>query len=151
MSAPLRLILLSALSAAAACGPPRPTSVLPQGPLGDTDPVAAIIERTPVLQLADSQVAALRMIKRELDRVNRPLREQLEQMGLLRPLEPMRRPPDPPTEEQKERAKPLIEEMRENNRRAREAALELLTSVQRTRLDSLEQAYRERRGSRRSG
>lgn len=143
-----RTLAITGLVVAAAfvaCSQPRQTGILPVGALGDTDPIAAIIERRPELQLADSQVDVLRVLKRDLERVNRPLRDELERMGLLRPPEGMRRVPETPTKEQQERAKPLIAEMRENNKRARDAAVALLNAMQRTKLDSLEKAVRTRR------
>ena len=142
----LGLVLL--LGPTLACMQSRPTSVLPTGPLGDPDPIAAIIERRPVLELADSQVTVLRVLKRDLDRANRPLREELERLGMLRPAESMRRLPDKPTKEQQEKARPVVAEMRENNRRARAAALEILTSTQRLKLDSLEKQVRSRQRDR---
>ena len=130
-----------------ACGgqPQIPVSVSPAGAVVNTDPVAAIIERRPELQLADSQVANLRVLKRDLDKANRPLREELDRLGMLRANESLRRLPEKPTREQQEKAKPVVDELRENNRRAREAALLILTAVQRTRLDSLDKASRANR------
>lgn len=137
---------LAAAAMLAACGPTRRAeNSLPTGPLGDSDPLAAIIERRPELQLVDSQVAVLRVLKRELERVNDPIRDELERLGIIRQVESMRRLPERPTKEQEEKAKPLIEQMRENNRRAREAALAVLNSTQRVKLDSLEARVRVRR------
>jgi hypothetical protein len=139
---------LAVTAAFIACGPQRQQpGTLPVGPLGDTDPIAAMIERRPELQLVDTQVSVLRIIKRELDRVNRPLREELEKLGLLRPVEigAMRRTVEAPTKEQQEKAKPFVDQIRDNNRRARDAALEVLNATQRARLDSLERRSVQRR------
>ncbi len=127
-----------------ACGgqPQIPLTVSPAGAIVSADPVAAIIERRPELQLADSQVTFLRLLKRDLDKANRPLREELDRLNMLRANESIRRLPERPTKEQQAQAKPAIDELRENNRRAREAALLILTFVQRTRLDSLDRAAR---------
>lgn len=143
-------VLLWAAAAATtviSCGgqPKIPVPVSPAGAIVNADPVAAIIERRPELQLADSQVANLRVLKRDLDKANRPLREELDRLGMLRGNESIRRLPDKPTREQQEKTKPVVDELRENNRRAREAALLILTAVQRTRLDSLDRASRTNR------
>jgi hypothetical protein len=63
---------------------------------------------------------------------------------MLRQAEGMRRRPEEPTAEQKERAKPLIEQLKQNNEKAREAALEFLTDAQKARLDTLEKLSRRR-------
>lgn len=144
---PLRFRILPAAVVAAVIGcsqPAQQSGPLPRGTFGDTDPVAAIIERRPELSLADSQVAILRLLKRDLDRVNRPLREELEKLGLMRPVENARRLPEAPTREQQEKAKPIQEELRANNKKARDAAMEILTATQRTKLDSLEKLVRSR-------
>jgi hypothetical protein len=141
------ILFCGALAVAAAsfsCAPYKPENPLPTGPLGDTDPVAAIIERSPELQLADSQIAMLRLVKHDLGRANQPIVRELEQLGMLRQAEGMRRRPEEPTAEQKERAKPLIEQLKQNNEKAREAALEFLTDAQKARLDTLEKLSRRR-------
>lgn len=152
MSRPaLRLLLALLPSLTIACAPQRPASELGASPGIDSDPVAAIIERRPELQLADTQVSELRVLKRDLDRANRPLREELERLGLIRPPANVRVRAVPPTKEQQEQARPIVSEIRDNNRRAREAAMAILTAAQRTRLDSLDRAMRDQRPSNRGG
>lgn len=133
-----RLLLLAlgvwcAPVAGCAQKPPATTQLMMRGS-SEADPVGSIIERRPELALADTQVTDLREVKHELERRNQPLRDQLDGLGYGN-IDPRRR--ERPTKEQEERAKPILEQYRENNRKAREAALKLLTEAQRIKLDSL--------------
>ena len=132
----LLMVTLASVAPVAGCvRPPQgPAQVMMSGS-SEADPVGSIIERRPELSLADTQVTDLREVKHELERRNQPLREQLDALGYGN-VDPRRR--ERPTKEQEERAKPILEALRANNRQARDAAMILLTAVQRTKLDSLQ-------------
>lgn len=130
-----------------------PMPPAPSAPLDD--PIGLLLEHRTDIQLADSQVTALVRLNLRLFRRNQQLRLRLDSI-----LPPDREPEtefgrgmparsadtlDPVVQ----RARPLIEQIRENSRAARDSAFALLTPDQQDRARRLEE--RERPRGRRPG
>ncbi|HEU0012204.1 MAG TPA: hypothetical protein VFQ45_00900 [Longimicrobium sp.] len=104
-------------------------------------PVYGLIGARERLALTSAQVTALDSIGAAVERENRELRRQLEDRGF--------RPGSRPTQAQMEAARPVLERMQENNRRAMEAVGELLSQEQRQGACAVQQEARESRAGRR--
>lgn len=140
------LVVAGSAATAFACAPrvQGPDRTMLRG-TSASDPVGTIIELRPTLALADTQVSDLRLVKHELERRNKPLRDSLDALGYGN-VDPKRKYQR--TKEQEERARPLVERMRSNTVDAREAALKLLTDVQKRKLDSVLAIRRDTTGRR---
>lgn len=144
----LTAVLLAALLAGPrflnAQGPPQgpggpPPGEGPPGMMSAMDPVGAILERRDSLRLTDQQVQQLVQLNLWLYRSNRRI-----QLG-VDSLTPVGRPDSSVMA----RMRPLMDQMRENARLARDSALVLLTEQQRERVRELDEAAVRRRPGRR--
>jgi len=107
-------------------------------------PVYALIGARERLSLTSAQVTALDSLGERLERQNRELRRQLEDRGF--------RPGSRPTQAQMEAARPVFEQIRQNNTRTMEAVGALLNEEQRQGACTLQREGREEgRGGRRGG
>ncbi|HEX2188908.1 MAG TPA: hypothetical protein VHG51_08430 [Longimicrobiaceae bacterium] len=138
-----RLIAALGLLALAACssGPP-PEPPAPQQPWVPTPPVYALIGERSELKLTSGQVTALDSIGVALHGQNSP---KLMELRDMQPSGGFRRT----SADDVARARPLVDSIRENNRRAQEAVRAVLTEQQRTEVcrlyapDRAEQRRRE--------
>lgn len=109
----------------------------------------ALLKHRAELRLTDDQVARLTALDQRLDEQNRALREQFEAAGLgeMRERGHRRRDLSPAEREQlrarMQAARPLLEQLRENNRAAREQVRQILTAEQQNRLRELRSERRE--------
>ncbi|HEV2149409.1 MAG TPA: Spy/CpxP family protein refolding chaperone [Longimicrobiaceae bacterium] len=125
-----RLTRTLGLLALAACSSAPPASQAPpQQAWVPTPPVYALIGQRQDLNLTSAQVTALDSIGAALQRQNSPMLTELRE--LQQASGGFRRRPSP---EATERARPLIDSLRENNRTAQEAVRALLSEEQRTRV-----------------
>jgi hypothetical protein len=99
---------------------------------GPGGPLANILGRKAELGLTAEQVAALEQIRAELIAKNKPLRDQIR---ALLPAGERPRRPDGLTEEQRAAIKPLMEQIRANERAAMAAVKSILTAEQLDRLE----------------
>jgi hypothetical protein len=129
----------------------RDTSPMPPAPSAPLDdPIGLLLEHRTDIQLADSQVTALVRLNLRLFRRNRQLRLRLDSI-----MPPDREPEtnfgrgmparsadslDPMAQ----RARQLLEQIRENARAARDSAFALLTPEQQDRARRLEERERPR-------
>ena len=122
-----RLLPAFGILALAACysSAPPPQPAAPQQPWVPTPPVYALIGERQELNLTSVQVTALDSIGVALAASNSPA---LTQIQALQPSGGFRRT----SAADVEKARPLIDSIRENNRRAQEAVRTLLTEQQRT-------------------
>lgn len=138
-----RLLPAFGILALAACysSAPPPQPAAPQQPWVPTPPVYALIGERQELSLTSAQVTALDSIGVALAASNSPA---LTQIQALQPSGGFRRT----SAADVEKARPLIDSIRENNRRAQEAVRVLLTEQQRTdvcRMYAPDRAERRRR------
>jgi|SRR5690606_317169 len=114
-------------------------------------PVEMLLRDRTRLELSAAQVERLEAIERRMEERNRPLVTRLVQMrrdihsefhGRDRELEPAEREE---YQRRVERAKPLLREIRENNRAAMREVGEVLTSEQKERLREMLRTLHERR------
>ncbi len=130
-------------------GPPAggPGPMGPRG-RGPRNPIATILAQKDTLKLTGDQVAKLQVMQSRLEEKNSPLVKQIE---AKRPPRPEGDQAAPPTDEQRqqwrqamEELRPVMEQIRTNNRESMDAALKLLTTDQ-------QNAVREMMRSRRDG
>lgn len=121
-----RLLPALGILALAACysSAPPPQPAAPQQPWVPTPPVYALIGERQELSLTSAQVTALDSIGVALAASNSPALREIQEM---QPSGGFRRT----TAADVERARPLIDSIRENNRRAQEGVRVLLTEQQR--------------------
>ncbi len=113
-----------ALAACSSSAPPPAATAAPQQPWVPTPPVYALIGERQELSLTSAQVTALDSIGVALAASNQPA---LTQIQAMQPSGGFRRT----SAADVERARPLIDSIRENNRRAQEGVRVLLTEQQR--------------------
>jgi hypothetical protein len=140
-----RLLTATGILALAACSSssaPPPAVTTPQQPWVPTPPVYALIGERQDLNLTSAQVTTLDSIGVALAASNQPA---LTQIQAMQPSGGFRRT----SAADVERARPLIDSIRENNRRAQERVQALLTEQQRAEVckmyapDRAEQRRRE--------
>lgn len=140
-----RLTWALGILALAACysSAPPPAQTGPQQPWVPTPPVYALIGERQELNLTSAQVTALDSIGVALAAQNQPALTRIQQ---LQPSGGFRRT----SAADVERTRPLVDSIRENNRRAQEAVRALLTEQQRAgacRLYAPDRAEQRRRES----
>ncbi len=113
-----------ALAACSSSAPPPAATTTPQQPWVPTPPVYALIGERQELNLTSAQVTTLDSIGVALAASNQPALTQIQEM---QPSGGFRRT----SAADVERARPLIDSIRENNRRAQEGVRALLTEQQR--------------------
>jgi hypothetical protein len=118
---------LAVLALAGCSSAPPAESPGPQQPWVPTPPVYALIGERQELELTSAQVTSLDSIGAALQAQNGPALAELR--DIQQSAGGFRRRPSP---EATERARPLIDSVRENNRRSQEAVRALLTQEQRT-------------------
>ncbi|HEX2092200.1 MAG TPA: hypothetical protein VHG28_07340 [Longimicrobiaceae bacterium] len=129
-----RLTTLIGLLALAACSSSRPPATnpqqaqQPQQPWISAPPVFALIGEREEYQLTSEQITSLDSIGVALQTQNSPLQNQLMEM---QPSGGIRRRQ---SQEDIERIRPLVDQIRENNRRAQEAVRAVLTEQQQRRV-----------------
>lgn len=102
----------------------------------DRGPVDALLSRREALNLTDTQIERLEVIKQRIEARNRPLVEQLLRMrdsaGDHRRVHPRDMTPDEREAFRKriEQARPLLQQIRSNNREAMEEVGQILTREQ---------------------
>ena len=138
-----RLLPALGILALAACysSAAPPAAAGPQQPWVPTPPVYALIGERQELNLTSAQVTTLDSIGVALAAQNSPALRQIQEM---QPTGSFRRT----SAADVERARPLIDSIRENNRRAQDAVRVLLTEQQRTdvcRIYAPDRAERRRR------
>lgn len=134
--APLGILAMAACSSA-----PPPAQTSPQQPWVPTPPVYALIGQRQELSLTSAQVTALDSIGVSIQTRNQPVLDEIRE---LQPTGFRRRM----NAQDMERMRPLVDSVRENNRRGQEAVRTLLSEEQRTavcRMYAPDRAERRRR------
>ncbi len=136
----LALIFAPAPLVAQAAQAPSPRPPVVREALEQRSPLAAVLRQREVLRLTPEQVVRLEAINQRMIEQNRPLVRQLLEIRSA-PGAPPRVPPQQMTPEQREewrrrveRARPIMQQIRENNHRAMQEVREVLTPAQREQL-----------------
>lgn len=127
-----------------------PTALSAQGGPGGgrmmmRNPIAIAIDHKSDLQLTDDQVAKLTAIEKALTEKNAPVREKMQQLRQGVDFQSMT---DEQRQEMRQKAMPLMQEMRANTDAARANAEKLLKPEQVTKLQEILQQEMPQRGPR---